>query len=184
MSALHGCVRSRLLRRIRGGDGAGGSGKIGPVELAPERLDVPTEGEIYYQEQPLSAMQNLDRFRASNIGFVFQSFHLLPTLTAVENVQIPMFEGPLSAKERREKARSLVEAVGMSGRATHLPTQLSVGERQRITIARALTSSPSDHPGRRADRQPRHAIPAAKCSTCCSILCENILATLRGRDHS
>jgi putative ABC transport system ATP-binding protein len=73
---------------------------------------------------------------------VFQSFYLLPTLTAVENVQIPMFEGKRSAKERAAKARELLESVGMSHRADHLPSRLSVGERQRVAIARSLANDP------------------------------------------
>jgi putative ABC transport system ATP-binding protein len=122
--------------------GPSGSGKSTLLNLLGA-LDVPTEGEIFFQEQPLSKMRNLDRFRAHQIGFVFQSFHLLPTLTAVENVQIPMFEGPLSARGRRDKAYALLDAVGMRPRAEHLPAQLSVGERQRVTIARSLANDPS-----------------------------------------
>jgi putative ABC transport system ATP-binding protein len=87
-------------------------------------------------------MSSIDEFRARKIGFVFQSFYLLPTLTAVENVQIPMFEIDLVARQREAKAYDLLESVGMKHRATHLPTQLSVGERQRVAIARSLANDP------------------------------------------
>src|SRR5689334_4523112 len=93
-------------------------------------LDRPDAGEVYFRREALSARRDLDRFRARQIGFVFQSFFLLPTLTAQENVQVPMFEGPpLSARQRASKAEALLELVGMGGRASHRPAQLSVGER-------------------------------------------------------
>jgi putative ABC transport system ATP-binding protein len=76
------------------------------------------------------------------MGFVFQSFHLLSTLTAIENVQVPMFESPLSARDRIRKAEKLLADVGLSHRANHLPVRLSVGERQRVAIARALANDP------------------------------------------
>jgi putative ABC transport system ATP-binding protein len=122
--------------------GPSGSGKSTLLNLLGG-LDKPTSGDVYFQEQPLSQMPSIDQFRARSIGFVFQSFYLLPTLTAVENVQIPMFEiGGLVAKQREAKAYELLESVGMKHRATHLPTQLSVGERQRVAIARALANDP------------------------------------------
>ena len=105
-------------------------------------LDVPTSGEVIFDGTPLSSLGSLDRFRSREIGFVFQSFYLLPTLSALENVQIPMFEGTLSARARAEKARELLESVGMSHRASHLPMRLSVGERQRVAIARSLANDP------------------------------------------
>jgi putative ABC transport system ATP-binding protein len=121
--------------------GTSGSGKSTLLNLLGG-LDQPTSGEVFFEGQSLSALPDLDRFRSQKIGFVFQSFFLLPTLTALENVQIPMFEGALSVRQREAKARELLALVGMSHRASHRPTQLSVGERQRIAIARALANDP------------------------------------------
>ncbi|HEY7157313.1 MAG TPA: ABC transporter ATP-binding protein [Gemmataceae bacterium] len=121
--------------------GTSGSGKSTLLNLLGG-LDQPTSGEVFFDGQPLSAIPDLDRFRSRKVGFVFQSFFLLPTLTALENVQIPMFEGPLSARARIVKANELLHLVGMSHRVKHRPAQLSVGERQRIAIARALANDP------------------------------------------
>ncbi len=121
--------------------GASGSGKSTLLNLLGG-LDLPTSGDVYFEGRSLSSMSDLDRFRASKIGFVFQSFFLLPTLTALENVQVPMFESPLSARQRSAKASELLKLVGMSHRLHHRPPQLSVGERQRIAIARALANDP------------------------------------------
>jgi ABC-type lipoprotein export system ATPase subunit len=121
--------------------GSSGSGKSTLLNLLGA-LDRPTSGEVFFEDQSLSAIPDLDGFRARKLGFVFQSFFLLPTLTAVENVQIPMFEGPLAVRQREAKARELLGLVGMSHRVNHRPGQLSVGERQRIAIARALANEP------------------------------------------
>jgi len=121
--------------------GPSGSGKSTLLNLLGT-LDRPTTGEIYFEDKPLSKLRDLDGFRAHKIGFVFQSFYLLPTLTAVENVQIPMFETSLPAAVRAKRAAELLGQVGMSHRAKHLPNQLSVGERQRVAIARALANEP------------------------------------------
>jgi putative ABC transport system ATP-binding protein len=121
--------------------GASGSGKSTLLNLLGA-LDRPTSGEVFFENRPLSAIPDLDQFRARKIGFVFQSFYLLPTLTALENVQVPIFEGPLGARQRSAKAQELLKLVGMSHRLHHRPAQLSVGERQRIAIARALANDP------------------------------------------
>jgi putative ABC transport system ATP-binding protein len=121
--------------------GPSGSGKSTLLNILGA-LDRPTAGEVYYEGRPLARLGNLDRFRSQKIGFVFQSFYLLPTLTAVENVQIPMFEGDLGPAARARAAAELLDAVGMSHRADHLPSRLSVGERQRVAIARALANDP------------------------------------------
>jgi putative ABC transport system ATP-binding protein len=104
-------------------------------------LDRPTGGEVYFRGRPLSKL-DIDNFRALQVGFVFQSFYLMPTLTALENVQIPMFEGPWPARERRGRAEQLIAEVGLAHRGSHHPSQLSIGERQRVAIARALGNDP------------------------------------------
>jgi len=136
--------------------GPSGSGKSTLLNLLGT-LDVPTSGEIYFEDQPYSRLRDFDAFRARKLGFVFQSFHLLPTLTATENVQIPMFETVRSPGTRVRKAAELLDLVGMAQRAGHRPTQLSVGERQRVAIARALANDPdillADEPTGNLDSQ-------------------------------
>ncbi len=105
-------------------------------------LDVPTVGRVRYQGKSMVSSRELDRFRARQVGFVFQSFYLLPNLTAVENVQIPMFEGGLRA-ERSHWGAELLGLVGLQERLHHLPSQLSIGQRQRVAIARALANRPN-----------------------------------------
>ncbi|MGA7498080.1 MAG: ABC transporter ATP-binding protein [Isosphaeraceae bacterium] len=105
-------------------------------------LDRPTGGEIYFRGTPLSRIDR-DRYRAREVGFVFQSFHVLSTLSAVENVQVPMFETTLGRRQRVERAEALIEQVGLTHRRNHRPMHLSVGERQRVAIARALANEPS-----------------------------------------
>ena len=140
--------------------GPSGCGKTTLLHLLGG-LDRPTEGEVFYREQPLSRI-DIDAFHAREIGFVFQSFHLLATLTAVENVQIPMFEGTIPLRERARRARNLLEEVGLSHRCGHRPSQLSVGERQRVAIARALANEPSvllaDEPTGNLDSQSQEEI--------------------------
>ncbi len=105
-------------------------------------LDRPDEGEVYFRERALATL-DLDAFRARRLGFVFQSFHLVPTLTALENVQVPMFEADWPRAERAGRAGRLLDEVGLAQRAGHLPRRLSVGERQRVAIARALANEPT-----------------------------------------
>src|SRR4051794_24682879 len=105
-------------------------------------LDRPTEGEVYFRGTPLTRIDR-DRYRAREGGFVFQSFHILATLSTVENVQVPMFETALSRQQRAERAEWLIDQVGLAHRRHHRPMHLSVGERQRVAIARALANDPS-----------------------------------------
>ena len=121
--------------------GPSGSGKSTLLNLLGG-LDKPTGGVIYFDGVALVSPWQLDDLRANKIGFIFQAFYLLPTLTACENVQVPMFEGPLRPLERRKKAIGLLERVGMGHRMDHLPTMLSAGERQRVAIARSLANDP------------------------------------------
>jgi len=122
--------------------GPSGSGKSTLLNLMGG-LDHPTSGEILFENRPLHALQDLSSFRSRTIGFIFQSYHLLPTLTALENVQIPMFEMGWRGARRRERAEELLERVGLADRLHQLPSQLSGGERQRVAIARSLANEPS-----------------------------------------
>lgn len=121
--------------------GPSGCGKSTLLQLLGA-LDRPTEGEILFRDRPLQELGNPAAFRAKTLGFIFQSFHLLPTLTAVENVQVPMFEMPWSGAERRRRAAELLSGVGLGDRLDHLPMKLSGGERQRVAIARSLANEP------------------------------------------
>jgi ABC-type lipoprotein export system ATPase subunit len=121
--------------------GPSGSGKSTLLQLLGA-LDCPTSGEIFFEQKPLSIERDLAAFRSRTIGFIFQSFHLLPTLTALENVQIPMFEMGWSAAQRRKRAQGLLERVGLAGRLNQAPAHLSGGERQRVAIARSLANEP------------------------------------------
>ena len=141
--------------------GPSGSGKSTLLNLLGA-LDRPTEGEVYFENEAMSRCPRLDRIRSQKIGFVFQSFYLLPILSAIENVQVPMFETDRSPAERRRRAQTLLETVGMAHRADHLPKELSVGERQRVAIARALANEPqmllADEPTGNLDSHTAHEI--------------------------
>jgi putative ABC transport system ATP-binding protein len=121
--------------------GPSGSGKSTLLNVIAG-LDRPTAGEVYFEGKALADAAYRNRLRSERIGFIFQSFNLLPTLTACENVQIPMFETALSAGARRRKAVELLELVGLKNRLHHLPAQLSGGEKQRVAVARALANDP------------------------------------------
>jgi predicted ABC-type transport system involved in lysophospholipase L1 biosynthesis ATPase subunit len=100
------------------------------------------------------------RNESHEVGFIFQAFHLLPTFTALENVQIPMFESDLPISERRVRAITLLKSVGLEHRLNHFPAKLSGGERQRVAIARSLANSPSvllaDEPTGNLDSENAH----------------------------
>jgi ABC-type lipoprotein export system ATPase subunit len=121
--------------------GPSGCGKSTLLQLLGA-LDNPDEGQILFRSQSLRELRDPAAFRARNLGFIFQSFHLLPTLTALENVQMPMFEMPWSAAERQRRAKVLLHAVGMEDRLHHVPQKLSGGERQRVAVARSLANEP------------------------------------------
>ena len=122
--------------------GPSGSGKSTLLNMIGA-LDRPTSGKVLISGEEITVHTNLDRLRSQQIGFVFQSFYLLPNLTAAENVQIPMFGTDRESKQRSEEANRLLDLVGLSDRIHHLPKQLSNGQRQRVAIARALANSPS-----------------------------------------
>jgi putative ABC transport system ATP-binding protein len=121
--------------------GPSGCGKSSLLNLIGS-LDLPTSGTIYFENQSLANHPSLDSFRATKIGFVFQAFHLLPTLTSLENVQVPMFTQSLTVAQRVARAKELLDLVGMSHRMDALPDRLSIGEKQRVAIARALANKP------------------------------------------
>lgn len=122
--------------------GPSGSGKSTLLHLLGA-LDRPTSGRIVVAGRDLSTVRDLDTFRARTVGFVFQLHNLIPTLTALENVEVPTYEGPFAGAARRERARELLEWVGLADRASHRPGQLSGGQRQRVAVARALANRPA-----------------------------------------
>ena len=121
--------------------GPSGSGKTTLLQMLGA-LDRPSAGTLSYRGRSLN-LEDAASYRAHEIGFIFQAFHLLPTFTASENVQIPMFEAHQSPSARSVRARELLKAVGLEQRAHHFPAKLSGGERQRVAIARSLANSPS-----------------------------------------
>ncbi len=120
--------------------GPSGSGKSTLLNVLGT-LDSPTSGQVFVNGQDLSTLHDVDRFRAKTVGFMFQLHNLLPTLTARENVEIPMM-GFLKAGSRRKRAEELLRLVGLGDRLNHLPGQLSGGQRQRVAVARALANQP------------------------------------------
>lgn len=120
--------------------GPSGSGKSTLLNVLGT-LDVPTSGKVFVNGQDLSTLRDVDRFRAKTVGFMFQLHNLLPTLTARENVEIPM-TGFLDVRSRRKRAEELLSLVGLGDRLNHLPGQLSGGQRQRVAVARALANQP------------------------------------------
>lgn len=142
--------------------GPSGSGKTTLLGLLAG-LDRPTTGKVLLDGRDVHALteDQRARFRVNRIGFVFQTFHLLPTLTALENVLVPL---ELAGRDRlpdgsgaRERAAALLERVGLADRATHYPVQLSGGERQRVALARAFANQPrilfADEPTGNLDAQ-------------------------------
>ncbi|MEX1118208.1 MAG: ABC transporter ATP-binding protein [Terrimicrobiaceae bacterium] len=121
--------------------GPSGSGKSTLLNMLG-LLDSPSSGSLKYRGDEMAALPDPARYRAREIGFIFQSFHLLGTFTVTENVQIPMFGQGLSAKAREARAAELLDSVGLSHRVNHLPVKLSGGERQRAAIARSLANRP------------------------------------------
>jgi putative ABC transport system ATP-binding protein len=124
--------------------GPSGSGKTTLLNLIAG-LDQPSAGEIWVGDHLISVMSEagLARWRTRHVGFVFQFYHLLPVLTAYENVEMPLLLLPLSAAERRRQVLTALDLVGLSDRLRHRPGQLSGGQQQRVGIARAVVTDPT-----------------------------------------
>lgn len=124
--------------------GPSGSGKSTLLHLIAG-IDRPTNGEVEVLGSQIGSMdeRQLARWRSDNIGYVFQTFNLIPVLTAWENVELPLLLTGLSKQERRKRSRTALKIVGLEDRLEHLPKQLSGGQEQRVAIARALVTDPS-----------------------------------------
>jgi putative ABC transport system ATP-binding protein len=147
---------AEIVRALRGVDlevarndylaimGPSGSGKSTMMNLIG-CLDTPTAGQYWLNGLEVSKMSDdqLARVRNKEIGFVFQTFNLLPRATSLHNVELPLIYSGLAARERRERAAAALESVGLGDRMTHKPNELSGGQRQRVAIARALVTEPS-----------------------------------------
>jgi ABC-type lipoprotein export system ATPase subunit len=120
--------------------GPSGSGKSTLLNVIGA-LDRPTSGQVLVNGRDLSEIRDKDSFRARTVGFMFQLHNLLPTLTARENVEVPMI-GYLGARARRKRAEEILTLVGLDDRMDHLPNQLSGGQRQRVAVARSLANNP------------------------------------------
>ncbi|MEC7918046.1 MAG: ABC transporter ATP-binding protein [Pseudomonadota bacterium] len=138
--------------------GPSGSGKSTLLNLIGG-LDTPTDGEVVIKGQHLENLKasSLSRWRADNVGFIFQFYNLLPVLTANKNVEIPLLLTNLSASKRKEHVSTALNVVGLSDRGGHKPNELSGGQQQRVAIARALVSDPDilvcDEPTGDLDRE-------------------------------
>jgi len=124
--------------------GPSGSGKSTLLGLIAG-FEKPSDGTIALQGRDIGKLNEdqLALMRRESVGFVFQAFHLIPTLSALENVAFPLYPVKMNEDERQERARTLLEQMGLADRADHLPAKLSGGERQRVAIARALVNKPA-----------------------------------------
>ena len=138
-------------------EGPSGSGKSTLLNLIG-CIDTPTKGKIYLSGTDVSALteRELTKIRLRKLGFIFQLFYLIPTLTAQENIELPMREAKVPKIERKARVKDLLQMVGLLKRANHYPNQLSGGEQQRVAISRALSNRPeillADEPTGEIDR--------------------------------
>ncbi|GMQ56389.1 ABC transporter ATP-binding protein [Vallitalea sediminicola] len=123
--------------------GTSGSGKSTLLNMMAG-LEKPTKGQIIIKGQSIEKMneKQVTKFRQKHVGFVFQSYNLLPNLTALENVAMPMIFGGISKRKREKEAKYMLEAVGLGDRLHHKPSQMSGGQQQRVSIARAFVGTP------------------------------------------
>jgi putative ABC transport system ATP-binding protein len=143
LSALDGVTLTFQAGEIAAIVGRSGSGKSTLLQLLGG-LDRPTSGEVYVRGKPLaeSTEDELALYRRQEVGFIFQFFNLVPTLTALQNVELPLVLAGVPKSQRRLRAAELLERTGLGGRRDHRPSQLSGGEQQRVAIARALVHDP------------------------------------------
>ena len=145
--------------------GPSGSGKSTLMNIIG-CLDSPTEGTFFLNNKEVSKMSDsaLSEVRNTEIGFVFQTFNLLNRLNAIENVSLPLVYAGIPKKEREERAKEVLDKVGLGDRMSHKPNELSGGQRQRVAVARALINNPSillaDEPTGNLDTQTSHEIMA------------------------
>ena len=144
VDVLNGLTLEVPDREFLGLMGPSGSGKTTLLNLIAG-LDSPSQGEVWIGDQEISAMSEsqLARWRTRHIGFIFQFYHLLPVLTAYENVELPLLLLPLTATQRRQQVLTALDLVGLSDRIHHRPGQLSGGQQQRVGIARAIVTDPT-----------------------------------------
>lgn len=157
LKGIHLTIKEKEIVTIVGTSGAGKSTLLHILGT----LDTPDEGEIFYDSVNIARLSTnrLSSFRNQNIGFVFQFHHLLPEFTALENVCIPAWIKGDSKKESEKRAKELLDMLGLSDRLTHKPNQLSGGEQQRVSVARALINHPkvvlADEPSGNLDTQTK-----------------------------
>lgn len=143
--------------------GPSGSGKTTLLNLI-SGIDSPSSGTLTIGGTDISSLtrRQLTRWRAAHIGYIFQLYHLVPVLTAFENVELPLLLSPLSKKERRDKVQAALALVGLADRSHHHPSELSGGQEQRVAIARALVADPdllvADEPTGDLDREAANHI--------------------------
>jgi len=163
-----------LTLRIDDGDflavtGPSGSGKSTLLYTIGGLL-TPTKGDVTVNDLSIYKLTSRERakFRRENVGFIFQSFELLPYLTAFENVMLPLYLAGVSSIEQQSAAQEALEKVGLAGRAFHKPTELSGGEQQRVSIARGIVSSPTillaDEPTGNLDQKTGNEIMQLLCA--------------------
>jgi putative ABC transport system ATP-binding protein len=145
--------------------GTSGSGKSTLLNMVGG-LDHPTAGEVFFNAKALGpfSKKEMARYRRYSVGMIFQNFNLIPTMTAEENIGLALAFGGLRGNQRRQRARELLGRVGLSGRLTHRPSELSGGEQQRVAIARALANNPkvllADEPTGNVDSTRAHELLA------------------------
>jgi putative ABC transport system ATP-binding protein len=141
LSGINFTVKAREFVAITGPSGCGKSTMLNMIGC----LDMPTRGKVLLEGKDITEFKRdeLARIRGKKIGFIFQTFNLYPTLTAIENIRLPMRIHEISEKEVEDISKKLLDMVGLSERGHHFPSQLSGGQQQRVAVARALSTGPS-----------------------------------------